>query len=241
MAKTKKIKSKKRAVKKQRVGRNKVRKIAKRKAPKALGKKIKVEISGTGKPESVYGSELSVPKAEPIVFLSETAALPAQKIDKVKVELEEIKQDEVAAEELYEESFEIIDSDKEGTLSKKIIMYLAIGGIMIVIFMFWLLGIKNSLGQNLSNASLGEVANNNIPTGVIGQTINEFKAQFSGLKNFIILQTDAISNLAGEIKSQAIEENLKSEITNSLKEKLENINSINNLNSVNSNINRQNN
>ena len=113
---------------------------------------------------------------------------------------------------------------------KTYLMYVAVGCIMAVIFTFWFLAIKNSLGQLIVSQDAKEESQN---IREIKSYLGEIREDFGQIDNLINEEIEVFGDFEIKAKSKIIETRIKDDIADRIKEELEkspseNIESINN-------------
>ncbi len=221
--------AKKRAVK---------RKTASKKpTKKSLGKKIKVKIADKESKETIYGS-----------VISETGS-------EGRLERNSVMQEKKEADYFFDYNFDFNEEekmqpefdDKDNAFyknkeadnfterQKHIIMYISMAVIMIVIVCFWISGIKNSMGYNFNDSNKENI----FLKPELEQSLQDFKEDVYSFETTIKEKSQEALESKEEVKEMIEKEQFKDEITNKLKDKLDNLEEENNLiESENLNINQ---
>lgn len=246
-------------------GKNKKTKIAAKKSSAKSGtfkKPIKKaanrrKISRPVKTESILGS-VAAPQAESLgtkILVQEITEEPKIAAADLAMEETTIPQENFTfpAEEMNEDFAEQIDSQNQEDIQiqnqnspeayyaqkemsqrqKTIIMYVSLTAIMGVLVFFWGLSIKNSFSQSIIKTS---------GTGDDSQQLfNEFQGFFADFQDSMANinnqnQDTQANQVLDEMKQKIINDKVKDDIANQLKEKLENLNT-NSENTNNTNIN----
>ncbi len=163
-------------------------------------------------PENVYGQKIDL--AQEIAPLLATIIEPQE-----AEEPEEPVEPQIEMEELVpQESDEImpVKVDKDlNTWQKTVLMYAAIGCIMCVILFFWIISVKNSLGQSVQEPNKDEG---------LSAIFGEIQSGVNKIGIIIDNQKKQITDFTAAAKSIIVSEQLKNEVTNKLKEQLQDSN-----------------
>jgi len=195
--------------------------------------KIKSKKSKSGKrskkkivkklPENIFGQQIEIQQeVAPVIEIKESEPeieIQREIIKNISTEPEEEKQEEIlesisiTPEIEYEEN---ISPQKDLSQGQKIgLMYIAIGSIMCAIIFFWLFSVKNTLGQGFKNQGQDED---------LSVIINEIKDGVSNFSNIIENQKNELKNFTDETNNIIIQEQIKNEVTNKMKEQIQNSN-----------------
>jgi len=129
-----------------------------------------------------------------------------------------------------EESYREPDPFENLSLRQKnIILYVAISCVMVVIVGFWFIGLRASLSQSFKGLNLNSEDLNNIKNGFnnLGEEAAQITTQISN-------KASVVPELTNKMKQNVIEEQLKNDVANKMKEQLQNQNTNLNVNALNS-------
>ncbi|MBN1326255.1 hypothetical protein JW977_04760 [Candidatus Falkowbacteria bacterium] len=204
----------------------KKKKKIKLKKVKASKKRIKKSVKKL--PENVFGQQIEIQQeVVPIVEVVENEneierqreiirnILTEPETESEKVEEEEIFECISMEPEVEYEDHEIPQKDLSQR-QKVILMYVAIASIMCFIVFFWLISAKNSLGHGFQKQTEDEG---------LSAIINEVGIGINNFSDIIDAQKKQLSDFTAEATDIIIQEQLKNEVANKLKEQLQNSNS----------------
>ncbi|MFA5188257.1 MAG: hypothetical protein WC460_02760 [Patescibacteria group bacterium] len=102
---------------------------------------------------------------------------------------------------------------------KNLIMYISLTCVMVIIVGFWFVGLKASFGQNLKglNFNINEVQG-------VKQGLNSANQQISEIKTQLDNQASSITDIKNKAEELIIEEQIKNDVAQKLKDKLQNQN-----------------
>jgi len=144
---------------------------------------------------------------------------------------EEQEEEQLAAEQLLMQE-ELTNKSMFANLSqgqKKVIIFTAVTTIMVVIVFFWVTAVKNSLGQSFSNLNLELSPDDQ----ALLLDLDNMKTQIG---SFMDTQKQSATDFTNQAQNLILEEQLKRDAANKVKEQLENQLKNSNTN-LNSNIN----
>jgi len=207
------------------------RKIAKKRARKPLGKRIKVKLVNGQQAENIYGAALATGKEiMPDFDFSEAEQAGSEENLAAETNIElapELSVEPRLVEEELSEDYDeplVYDQEEDGEpepfenltpRQKNIIMYVAITCIMAVVVSFWVLGLKASLSQSFKEALI-----NGDESQKIKESLNGFKSDISDFKNQIDNQRQAIDEVSQQAKQKILEQQLKNTIVERIKEQV---------------------
>lgn len=176
--------------------------------------------------ENIFGQQIEIQqKVAPVIEIRQGASEVKTQTEVIKNILTEPDKKE------YKESIEIArkteynkNVNQQNDFSQRqklVLMYIAIGTIMCFIVCFWLFSVKNTLSQGLKGQSQNED---------LSGIVNEIGNGVHNLSNIIQNQKDELNNFSDRAKSLIIEEQIKSDVANKIKEQLQGSNSNLNLN-----------
>jgi len=171
--------------------------------------------------------------------------MPSQETDYVSLENnepEKIMLTDLPVEEniSWDENIEPIGSNEEESYQepepfenlslrqKNIIMYVAITCVMVAIIGFWFIGLRASLSQSLKGININDEDFNKIKNDFnnLGQQVGDIKTQITN-------KASVIPEITNQLKQNIIEEQLKNDVANKMKEQLQNQNTNLNVNALN--------
>jgi len=199
-ATTRKVVVEKRAPKKQ---------TQKRTSKKLPGKKIKINVSKSA----------IVKKPEQAEEVLSGAYLEFEDFDFD----ENISQNIPAQAELTPEEEYYQQVNGMSHLQKTTIMYIAVFSVMFVVVGFWFVGIRNSLSHNLLQSEPMSEEEIGVRRDV-QDALDDIQNELDLIGTQVQEKQDVITEVAEEAKQQIIEDKLKEDAANKLKEKIENLN-----------------
>jgi methyl-accepting chemotaxis protein len=233
---------------KKKIKKVKAKKLKHKKSPKRnLGKKIEVKVIKEEKPENILGSvmvaEQIKSRYENLDFsdLGIDESIPDVENNNSNDQVEPVLIQESIEENIEQPQEEIIDERDDdyqvenipepfGYLSlrqKNIIMYIAVVSIMSVLVVFWFFSIKQSLSQGLKNYNLI----NSQQSNSLKQELGEIKEDFNNITNQVQSKTQDLNNFTNKVKEGVAEYQIKNNVLEQLKDRLENSNTNQNINS----------
>lgn len=188
----------------------KKKKIVSRK--KSAKRKVKASKNSAEMPENVYGQKIELAQE----ITPQVLTIIEQEEAK---EPEEAREPQIQAEETeLQQSEELMPVKTEKDLSirqKAVLMYIAISCIMGVVSFFWIISVKNSFGQSFKETD---------EDNEISAFINDIKNGFNNAGDIINSQAKQVTDFTAQAKSIIIQEQLKNEAANKLKDQLQNFN-----------------
>ena len=187
------------------------KKIVARKKP--VKRKSKAQKRSAEMPENVYGQKIDLAQKitpPPLTIIEQKEVEESEEVSEPQIQVEEIaplEPDEIMS----------VKMDKDLNVRQKtVLMYTAIGCIMCVIFFFWLMSVKNSLGQSVKEPNKDEG---------LSAIFGEIQSGVNNIGNIINNQKKQLTDITTAAKSIIIQEQLKHEVTNKIKQQLQNPNS----------------
>jgi hypothetical protein len=226
---TRKVSVKKRAPKKQ-VKKKVIRKkaTARKVAPKGSSKTIKKRAP---KKQTQKRTSKKLPGKKIKINVSKSAIVkkPEEVLSGAYLEFEDFdfdenfSQDIPAQAELTPEEEYYQQANGMSHLQKTTIMYIAVFSVMFVVVGFWFVGIRNSLSHNLLQSEPMSEEEIGVRRDV-QDALDDIQNELDLIGTQVQEKQDVITEVAEEAKQQIIEDKLKEDATNKLKEKIENLN-----------------
>jgi len=197
---------KRKVVNKKKVTKAKVKKNTTRKNPKSEVKKIEV------REEKLVSTQLEN-EIQPVEIPPKQELMPAD----LYFSFEE---DEQKVEQVVQPANQGVNLTHR---QKNVIMYAAIGGIMVVLVSFWFVGIKNSLGNSINIDQ--EPENNSVE-----QASESLKDKFNKLHDDLqvfpgnFMGDEVIDNAQQQIEQEIIEKKLLEDVANKLDQQFKDLN-----------------
>ncbi len=218
--KNKKIKKPAKKVSRRKV--NSVKPAIKRKAVK---KKVE-SVLGSSLPFQELGTRVFVrqEKIDEPVATSDLAQAPVAElqIDSLFPEFDFSTEELDAEDDSAEFEPELNSNNNEmSDKIKVVVMYVAVTSIMAVIVFFWVLSVKYSLGQNMQNSE-DPLASENMEK--LNSSLGGLKDDFFAVSDFAKIQIDQTIKAGLQAEPIEVKPQIPEEITNQLKEKLQNLN-----------------
>jgi len=232
-SKNKKIKDRNKRIKVTKARRPSRKKIAASAAEGVLGATLNTEAAVAA---DNLGSRILVQevKDESMDALSEQTLVldiaETENIDNNYSPEENSEQDayDLAEEDINGEQEFYADRNNFTQKQKKIIMYVAITSIMAVLIGFWLISVRATLSQNFLPGQTDK--SQALPANSLKDAMNEMKNGLFLYGDYASQQINQVLEIPEQTKEKIIENKVKNETLDALKEKLNNLN--NNVNSI---------
>ncbi len=232
-SKNKKIKDRNKRIKVTKARRPSRKKIAASAAEGVLGATLNTEAAAAA---DNLGSRILVQEVKD----ESMDALPEQTLVLDIAETENIDNNYSPEENLEQDTYDLAEEDINGEQEfyadrnnftqrqKKIIMYVAITSIMAVLIGFWLISVRATLSQNFLPGQADK--SQALPANSLKDAMNEMKNGLFLYGDYASQQINQVLEIPEQTKEKIIENKVKNETLDALKEKLNNLN--NNVNSI---------